>query len=144
MKMKLFLFFLGFLVIFTPIFSEEENEYVKTFISLDTKEIKAGGNGNINISFKPENGIYINIEPEVEVTLDNKFAVIDTIITLSGKNKDYLDLKKPVKANFKISNNLKEGTYQLKGSLIYFYCSEKEGWCSRYKQPFNLNLKIVK
>lgn len=143
--MKIMIYFLGLFLFLSPVAAEDEaNEYVKTSISFQSKVNKIGGKGTLNISFKPNKGIYIHAEPEVEVELDSNIVIIEKVQLSTEENGDYLDIKKPVKANFKIRNNLKEGTYKLKGSLIYFYCSEKEGWCSRFKQPINLNLKVVK
>jgi len=120
------------------------NEYVQVSISTDKKIFKADTFGEIIIKFQPKDGIHINLDPPFSINLDST-----AVIKASGKpffKKDnktqYLDVSKPVKQKFSIPKNIKPGEHKIKGMLIYFYCSNAEGWCSRFKQPFELDIRI--
>ncbi len=121
-----------------------ENEYVDVTITLKPNEIKSGGNAQLIVTFKPQKGIYINLDPPIEIRLEKDYATIGKIEIPKTKDGDYLNTQKPVKQNFKLKKNLQTGTYILKGQLVYFYCSDAEGWCSRFKQPIQLNISIIK
>ncbi len=120
------------------------NEYVQVDILTDKKIFKAGTFGEIIIKFKPKNGIHINLDPPISINLDSQASV-----RASGKSffkkedeTEYLDVSKPVKQKFFIPRNITSGKHKIKGMLTYFYCSNTEGWCSRFKQPFELDIRI--
>lgn len=123
------------------------NEYVKFELSLDQKKLKPGTNGQLLISLMPKKGIHINLQPPLDLMLEKNPA-----ITLAGKpelarvrvdTSDYLDASKPIKQSFTLAKSAKKGSVTLKGTLTYFYCSDSEGWCSRFKQPINLTLTVT-
>ena len=126
--------------------SKVENEYVKVNFNLSQREFKPGSTGRLSISFKPKSGYHIVLTPPLEVRFDSGTGVVASgkpDILQSGK-KDYLDPSKPIKQAFTLASKLKTGPATVKGTLIYFYCSDVEGWCSKFKQPFELSVKLVK
>jgi hypothetical protein len=43
----------------------------------------------------------------------------------------YLDLTSPVRFPVALGAAATKGTHLVKGSLAYFYCSKREGWCRK-------------
>lgn len=125
-------------------YDDEENEYVQVYYSIKPDKIKPGREAEILFLFTLKEGIHINLDPPVEIELDNKIVHKSQLEIPKGKNKEYLNTQKPIKQKIKINRNLKPGKYKIKGNLIYYYCSDEEGWCSRFKQPIELNITIIK
>ncbi|MBI5216697.1 MAG: hypothetical protein HY960_13175 [Ignavibacteriae bacterium] len=122
------------------------NKFVQCEIKLVEQSLKAGSTGTVQISFKPTKGIHVNLDPPMSLNLDKSDVIskIEKLETTKDKKHDYLDATKPVTAKFTITKNAKPGTIKLKGTFTYFYCSDAEGWCNRFKQPIELALTITK
>jgi len=123
-----------------------ENKYVQCEIKLVEQSLKAGATGTVQISLKPTKGIHINLDPPMSLNLDKYAAIskIEKLNTPKDKKHDYLDAGKPVTAKFTVAKNAKPGSIKLIGTFMYFYCSDAEGWCNRFKQPVELTLNITK
>ena len=123
------------------------NKYVKVEIAVQQKQLQAGTTGQLLISLKPQKGIHINIQPPLSVTLDDdSSAALSGTMVFSTVKKDTLELldsSKPIKQSFTLAKQIKPGKMFLKGSFVYFYCSDAEGWCSRFKQPFNVEVTVA-
>jgi len=122
------------------------NEYVKVDIKVKQKYMKPGETGELKITFKPKSGIHINLDPPLSIKIDSTADVRS-----SGKfdipkstKKGYFDITKTAKQQFTLSRKITSGTVLLKGMLSYFYCSDTDGWCSRFKQPFEFTISIKK
>ncbi len=102
--------------------------------------------GKISFTFQPKNGIHINTEPVPEINFDSSTTIIENgkFLPLSKTKKEYLETTKPVVYQFTIPKNTSAGKYIIKGELTYFYCSDKEGWCNRFIQSFELPIEIGK
>lgn len=124
--------------------AKKTNEYVKVEITLKQKEFKAGTTGEILVNFKPKDEIHINLDPPISVSFDSGTAISTTgkPVTTKGVKSEYLDVSKPVSQKFTLSKRMKSGTHALKGTLTYFYCSGNDGWCSRFKEPFEFTIKV--
>ncbi|MBI1808057.1 MAG: hypothetical protein HYR76_13540, partial [Ignavibacteria bacterium] len=73
-------------------------------------------------------------------------------VTLSGKpelvgmkvdTSEYLDASKPIKQSFTLAKSTKAGSLSFKGTLTYFFCSDADGWCSRFKQPIDVTVTVA-
>ena len=126
--------------------SKPENEHVKISISATPSELKAGAQAQLLISLKPKKGYHIVTTPPMEIKLDSVsgIQVIGKLQIPQSTNKDYVETSKPIKQRITLASRLKPGTATIKGTLTYFYCSDAEGWCSKFKQPIELTIKIVK
>ncbi len=123
----------------------EENEYVKCEIVLQQKELKAGSTGYVLISFKPKRGIHITTDPPFRISLDTVQQFFRLGKALFSKDaRGYLNSQETVRQPLMVARTVTPGTYRLGGTLIYYYCSENDGWCSRFKQPIELTLTIAK
>ena len=93
----------------------------------------------------PVDGIHINTTPAFELLLEK-----NSQFELAGKarfSKDehgYLDTDKPVEFFIKTKSGIPSGRQTIKGKLNYFYCSDKEGWCNRFSQPFEVSIDVAK
>lgn len=118
------------------------NEHVKMEISMQTT-VSARTSVAVSFHLTPNEGIHINTSPAIEF-----IPAKDSPYELSGKpqykkdEKDYLDFTKPVIVTLKAKNNSIAGKTVIKGKLNYFYCSDTEGWCSRFSQPVEMTVEI--
>lgn len=96
--------------------------------------IQAGKKGEMTMSFSLLTGYAINRTPPISLTLKSVSGLTlekteFTTPSADPKSKDeyYVDLptlKIPVRA-------AKAGNYEIPGKLVYFFCSKKDGFCSR-------------
>jgi hypothetical protein len=101
---------------------------------------KAGGTPFVAVSFSPlDPDVHINEEPAPRLKLDLEQAVlVDKQGPPSNKNADwdpdhakYLDLAKPVRFPVALAPSAPKGSQSVKATVIFFYCSSREGWCRR-------------
>ncbi len=121
-----------------------ENRHVKFSLALSRENVQRGGTGEILITLRPEKGIHVNLQPAIELRLDSLPGV-----TLSGAlqlrkldTANYLDPSKPIRQTFAIAKQRPPGAVTMRGLLTYYYCSDAEGWCSRFKQPIAVTLTV--
>lgn len=126
--------------------SGESNKYVRVETALANTDVKAGGNGTILISFVPVDGIHINADPPVRAKIQK-----NRLLSLKGdpdisidKESGYLSTSTPVKQRFAVSSKATPGEHTVKGTIIYYFCSDTEGWCRKFSQPMTLKLSIQK
>ncbi len=128
-------------------FSEKQvlndNEYIKIELRQPEK-ISIATSGEIAFVFEPVTGIHINTTPlfELKVEKDSPFEVVGKA-RFQKNEKEYLDLKKPLEFSIKAKKGTKTGFQNLKGKLNYFYCSDKEGWCSRFSQVIDVAIEVT-
>jgi hypothetical protein len=106
-------------------------------------EMKPGRAQNIALLFHPKKGIHINLDPSITVTLE-KNTVADAVGTIVG-SKDahgYLDSSKPVLVNVTPRADSPKGTHTLKMKVMYFLCSDAEGWCNREEQLLDVPVTV--
>ncbi len=138
---------LTFHILFTfsnVVFAEDEEEYVQVQYSINPDTLKPASEAKLYINFLPQNGILINVDPPIELQIDKKIGTLHKLELPKSKNGKYLDHNKPVIQTIKLNKNLKPGKFKLNGNLTYFYCSEKEGWCSKAQQKIEINIIIKK
>jgi hypothetical protein len=124
--------------------SPAENEHVGVSIILKHKTMAVGDSNEILINFKPEDQYFINTDPHVSIKLDSNkiIASVGKIQIQKGKKPDYVNTSQPVKLQIMLRKNVKKGAHELKGTLTYFFCSDADGWCSKFKQPFTLKITV--
>ncbi len=127
-------------------FSEKPNvnASVGCEASMKQKSLKAGATGQILVLLQPKKGIHINLDQPIQIKMDSS-----EVIASVGKPEipmiDTLyDASKPIRLPVIISKNARPGKFTLRGTVVYFYCSETEGWCSRFKQPIDIPCTVTK
>jgi hypothetical protein len=142
------LFLLTFSVFQDSVSAEKTktNEHVSFQIRLKEKTLRPGSSATILISMQPKKGIHINLETPTTIKLDSSEMVKATGNLILPKNpKDnYLDVSRNIQQAISLSKDAKPGALMIKGVFTYFYCSDAEGWCSKFKQPFELTARISK
>lgn len=123
-----------------------ENRHVKFSLTPISQTVQAGGTGEIIISLKPDKGIHINLQPSIDLRLDSTAGVRESGALQLRKldTANYLDPSKPLRQLFTVAKTQRPGTLTLRGTLTYYYCSDAEGWCSRFKQPVALTVIVKK
>ena len=67
----------------------------------------------------------------------------------SGKGPDfdpetarYLDIEKPVRFPVAVAPGATKGTQTVKATVVYFYCSKREGWCRRGATEIDVSVLV--
>ena len=107
--------------------------------------IKAGRKADVTVSFNVINGYKINREPSVSlavtpiagVTVEKK-SVEASAVDPKSKDEYYVDLP-----TLKIGvTAARAGKYELPGKLTYFFCSKKDGFCSKQTVDIKIPLQV--
>ncbi len=123
-----------------------DDDYVKVDIKVSPKQLKANSQGELVIRLKPRSGIHINLEPPIQLTLEES----QSIVLLPKQPKPsrtqagYLYTKKPVRYRFKVAGAATAVTTVIKGKLTYFYCSDEEGWCRMATEDVQVSVMIAR
>jgi hypothetical protein len=122
------------------------NLYVSFSAALKKGTPREGPGGAILFTLHPRKGIHINLTPPMSVTFDSSSAVkaADTLETPAMEKFPYLDASKAVVQKYTLVKPSRSAALTIKGTLTYFYCSDSEGWCSKFKQPFALTVPAAK
>jgi hypothetical protein len=121
-----------------------DNEHVKLTVIAPIK-MNTGSSSTISFQLEPLIGIHINTNPMFEFVLDK-----NSNFEIAGKPqfdknaKGYLDTVHPILFSVTTKKGTAPGKIILKGSLRYFFCSEKDGWCNRYAQPIEVSIEVTK
>jgi len=136
----------SFLVSFMGSDENVSNKFVHVDVAVSTSTLKPGQQAELRLMFKPVDGIHVTIDPPVEIKVEPK-----GIFFLKGesrrpvdKSSGYLSSAEPVVQRFTISKNAQAGNHALKASIIYYFCSDDEGWCRKFTMPVELNFTVKK
>jgi hypothetical protein len=101
---------------------------------------KPGALPSVAVSFSPlDPDVHINEEPAPRLKLDlEQTVLVDKQGPPSDKSADwdpdhakYIDLAKPVRFPVALAPGAPKGSQSVKATVIFFYCSSREGWCRR-------------
>jgi hypothetical protein len=121
-----------------------ENRYVKVALALVDSSISPGSHGDILIMLTPVDGIHINAEPAPEFLIDSGgVAVAVGKVQMKTERNAKVAAGKPMVQEFAITPKTLPGEHAVRGTFTYYYCSDSEGWCMRYRQAVALTV-IVK
>ena len=139
---------LPFLHLWMPATTEDvlkDNQYVQVEVTVSARTMKAGESGELRIAFTPAAGIHVNTTPAVEFRIDSSSAFV-----MKGKptqERDaitgFLSTTAPVRQLFGIAEGTGSGLHALRGTVVYYYCSDSEGWCMRFRQRVELPITIT-
>jgi hypothetical protein len=118
------------------------NKSVALEVSLQDTLVAAGDTIAMAVRFRPVEGIHINLQPPLDFKRDTSSSAALAGGLVLPKGEPYLNTNAPVVQRFVVPRGAKPGRLALKGMLTYFYCSDKEGWCSKYKQPVELSVTV--
>lgn len=99
---------------------------------------KPGGEGAIAVTFVAKDpAIHLNEEPAPRVRLDSAQKVLvdkqppARTAAVDPDTARYLDLRRPVRFPVAFAPGAPKGAQTVKATVVYFYCSSREGWCRR-------------
>ncbi len=134
----------------TMVFSGEPapvtNPWVQASFRFSPAKVRAGSTTELRISLKPRKGIHIVVQPPIDVKIDTNSSIASAgkVIVPVAADTEHLDTTTPLRVSIALAKNAGTGTVSVKGTLIYYYCSDAEGTCNKFKQPLDLRLKVVR
>lgn len=100
---------------------------------------KGEKDGAVEVTFSPTDpDVNINEEPSARLTLDPAQTILvdrqppaKLAMAVDPATAKYIDLGRPVRFAAALHPKAAKGTHDVKGKVVYFYCSKKQGWCRR-------------
>ena len=123
-------------------------EYVKIIPPQKPVELRMEKEAQVEIYLVPAEGIHINGDPmpRFQIVTEKsplEINVVKTPALEKGEPFSVLNSKSPFVLNVKMKEKVKTETkVDEKIKVIYFYCSDKEGWCSRGADEITLQFII--
>jgi hypothetical protein len=113
-----------------------------------SKPWPANSTGNVNISVIIKEGFKIPKRPlpKLQINPTSGFEVKgETNFTEEGRGKDpeYFNAFKPMSLQIAATKTTEPGRYSLSGKFVYFYCSDREKYCSRSVENVQIPIEIV-
>ena len=124
--------------------SAARNQYVSCRVELNNNALRPGSTGELLITLVPARGIHINLNPPISFAFEGSSAVTPKGRLEIPKKDKYLDGTKAIRQSFRVPASATPGTMVIRGTIMYYYCSDAQGWCSRFKQPVELSVRVVK
>jgi hypothetical protein len=111
---------------------------------------KRGGPSMVTVRFSPRDpDLRLNEEPGPRLRLDpaqtvlvEKRQVAAKVPALEPGHTRYLDTALPVVFPVGLGPGAVKGDHAVKGSLTYFYCSKREGWCRKGRATVQIPVLI--
>lgn len=138
-----------------PIYARAGGE-VKITAKAAKDTVRAGREIQLIFQMQPAEGFHVNVEPQIKLALlDTKAFILvagkftpdsstKTLTTTDGYKIFDPQHTQPVTFAVKAARDIKPGQYPVKAKLTYFFCSDKEGYCSFKNQEFVFTLVVVK
>ena len=123
----------------------EALQYVRVTVSLSDTTLQPGQTEDLHVAFNPADDISIIAKPAVKISL-----APTRLVTLTGgprqdvdRRTGYISTYSPITQRFTVSKDAQWGAYTVKGSLVYFYCSNSKGWCRKQVEPIEFTITIA-
>ena len=122
------------------------NSYVRTDVSLSRQAIHAGDVGAIVVTLAPVKGIHVNVRPQVAIAVftEGIVALEGTSAQSTDSSTGFLATDVPVQQTFRVLRDVPPGDYVIRGTCTYYFCSDAEGWCTKFSQPVELTLTVMR
>jgi hypothetical protein len=99
---------------------------------------KGKTDASVAVTFSPNQpDLKINEEPAPRITLDPTQVVLEdrqpprSTAAVDPDTVKAIDLSQPVRFPVALRASAPKGDSVVTGSVVYFYCSKREGWCRR-------------
>jgi hypothetical protein len=101
---------------------------------------KAGANGSVAVTFEPKDpDVHVNRDPAPRLKLDPDQRVLvdkQPPPPRRGGSADveaagFFEAGMPVTFAVALAPGLARGEHEAKGTVTYFYCSKRDGWCRK-------------
>ena len=117
-------------------------------LQTSSKPWPSNTSGTVNISViikegfkipkRPLPKLQIDPTPEFEVKGETNF-----IEEGQGKDPEYFNAFKPMSLQVKTTQTKEPGRYSLDGKFVYFYCADREKYCSRSVETVQIPIEIA-
>jgi len=153
---SLIFFAAAILFCFETAHAQNDEDEVKITAKAVKDSVRAGREIKLVFHMQPQEGFHLNVEPAIKLALldaksftlaAEKFAPdanTKTLTTEDGFKIFDPTHSQPVTFAVKVAKSAKPGKYPLKAKLSYFFCSDKDGYCSFKNQEFVFNVVVVK
>ncbi|MDZ7364080.1 MAG: protein-disulfide reductase DsbD family protein [candidate division KSB1 bacterium] len=150
------LFFAAILFCLETTHARNDEDEVNITAKAVKDSVRAGGEIKLVFHMQPQEGFHVNVEPAIKLALldaknfslkAEKFSPDTNTKTLTTEDGfKIFDPKhsQPVTFAVKVAKNVKPGKHPLKAKLTYYFCSDKDGYCSFKNQEFVFNVVVVK
>ena len=113
-----------------------------------SRPVAAGQSGNLMIRFKISDGFKIPKQPSPKVQLMSSadLEVQGNFLLMeegTGKDPAYFNALRPLSVQLTPSRTARRGQHLLEGKFIYFYCSEKDKYCSRSVENLQIPVEVA-
>ncbi len=124
------------------------------YVEVDARYVPAAAKGAeaaIAVTFLPtEAGIVVNETPAPRLALDPEQTIlVDRQPPRAGggpapdpAHAKYLDPKIPVRFPVAVAPGAAKGLHRVAGSVTYFFCSKREGWCRKGTADVAVDVKV--
>jgi hypothetical protein len=127
-----------------PAPARSEDHHITVTVSLADSLLHAGDTSAIIIRFTPDDGFHVNAVPPPEIELHpGVVQPADSSVDLVSKEPDILDAAIPVRQFIVVSFHATPHRLFLRGTLRYYFCSDRDGWCARRSLEFALPLTVT-
>lgn len=123
-------------------------EHVGLAASLERQA--SGGEADLVVRFIPlDASIHVNADPAPRLTLDSEQRVLDDSARpvpppprAAFPNGRYVDTQSGVRFPVRINRMAPQGRHSVRASVLYFYCSQDEGWCRRAQDSVEVSVNV--
>jgi hypothetical protein len=121
-----------------------DTSFVAVEVRFEPSAVAPGGRAAVEIRFVPADDIHINADPPVAVRLDASPLHLPggRLDVKTSGDEGYVDTGVPVRREVLISPDATPGAATLSGEVLYYYCSDSEGWCRRAARAFSLPVLV--
>jgi hypothetical protein len=117
-------------------------------LQFNSNPIGAGDTGTLTVHFRVAEGFKVPKRPTSRFQLNSSAEVeIKGDFTLmeegKGKDSEYFNALKPLSIQLSPSRTARRGQHLLEGKFTYFYCSEKEKFCSRSVETLQIPVEVI-
>ncbi len=110
--------------------------------------VVAGESGNLLIRFKISSGFKIPKRPPPKIQLNSSTDLevrgdLRLLEEGTGKDPEYFEAVRPLSLQLISSRSAQRGQYLLEGKFTYFYCSEKDKYCSRSVESLRIPIEVT-
>jgi hypothetical protein len=89
------------------------------------------------VAKRPAPKLQLNSTPSFVITLSTGF-----VESVPGEDPDYFGGFRPVELKVVPSKTTRRGKYALEAKLTYFYCAEREKYCSRSVENLTIPIEV--
>ncbi len=118
--------------------------HVKVYASLSKQTFRNGETGELRLTIAPEEGYHVNANPPVELVIDS-----GKVVQLKGelsqavdRSNGTLSTRSPLRQTFYVPSTVTPGAHIIKATVTYYYCSDIEGWCVKFRQPVSFSFTV--